>query len=204
MLVTIEGNIGVGKTTFLQRLEDDPNVLVIYEPVDEWIKFKDEETNKSLFELYYNDKTRYAFLFQIMALQTRFENLVQSHNEETKHKVVVCERSILTDYNIFAKMMREDGFLSQLELDIYKKCHAFMMQICKVHVDKMIYLRASPETCLERVQKRNRIGEDNINIEFLKHLHDSHDKWLNDMDNVIIIDAEKDIDIAEVMKHIVA
>lgn len=203
MLVTIEGNIGVGKTTFLQQIEANKDIVVLYEPVDEWIKFKDNKSGKSLFELYYNDKSKYSFLFQMMALQTRFENLVKCNNvEEHSDKIVVCERSILTDYNIFAKSMNEEGVLSDLELEIYRKCHSFMMEICKVKVDKMIYLRASPETCLQRVNKRNRVGEDNIDISFLRDLHNAHDTWLNNCDNVITIDAENDIDITNILNEI--
>jgi deoxyadenosine/deoxycytidine kinase len=37
-------------------------------------------------------------------------------------------------------------------------------------------VKANPETCLERVQKRNRKGE-TIELDYLKKCHDYHESW---------------------------
>lgn len=203
-LITVEGNIGVGKTTFLKRLEDNYNVNVLYEPVEEWLVYKDTVTNKSLFELYYEDKKRYAFTFQIMALQTRFEKLVDVCKNTTA-KYVVCERSIFTDFNIFAKLMNKKGDMSDIELEVYKKCHSFMTCLCNINIHKYIYLKASPSTCLERIKQRGREGEDNIDIEFLISLHDCHETWLNEeveSENVIHVSTEHHIDYETIISQL--
>jgi deoxyadenosine/deoxycytidine kinase len=203
LLVTVEGNIGVGKTTFLKKLEEEHGAKVIYEPVDEWLMYKDTDSGHSIFEMYYNNKKRYAFTFQIMALQTRFENLVKVCENATD-EIIICERSIFTDFNIFAKLMNQQGDMSDVELEIYKKCHSFMTDLCGISIHTYIYLNASPTTCLQRVQKRNRVGEENIDIKFLGLLHDHHESWLNNIDqkNVVRVNTECDIDYNYVMEQI--
>jgi deoxyguanosine kinase len=203
ILVTVEGNIGVGKTTFLKRLEDEYGAKVIYEPVDEWLMYKDTRTGQSIFEMYYNNKTRWAFTFQIMALQTRFENLVKVC-ETPIDQIIICERSIFTDFNIFAKLMNQQGDMSDIELAIYKKCHSFMTDLCQITIKRYIYLQATPNTCLERVQKRNREGEENIDIDFLNILHDYHESWLNNIEEckLIRVNTESSIDYNAVMDEI--
>jgi deoxyadenosine/deoxycytidine kinase len=194
MIVSIEGNIGAGKTTFLQYLQKNPENIIIYEPVDDWLALKDSKTGVSIFEKYYEDKERNGFLFQTMALQTRFENLVKMSRKH-KGRVMFCERSIYTDFHIFAKVMASQGNLSDLEMQVYKKCHKFMCELAdEVHIGGMIYLKASTEVCMQRVRKRNRLGEDGITSDYLGDLHDAHENWLMDpQQNVMVLDAETDL-----------
>jgi len=42
----------------------------------------------------------------------------------------------------------------------------------------LVYLRAKPETCLERIKTRNRPEEQSITLDYLKQLHDCHEQWL--------------------------
>jgi deoxyadenosine/deoxycytidine kinase len=46
-------------------------------------------------------------------------------------------------------------------------------------VDGMIYLRTSTDRCLERIQKRNRKGEENIDIDYLHILEDAHEEMID-------------------------
>lgn len=199
MICTIDGNIGVGKTTLLKELEKHPKITVVYEPVDEWVNCKDTVTGQSIFELYYQNKKRYAFLFQIMALQTRFENIIKI-SKENPDKIIVCERSIYTDIEIFAKLMHEEECLSDVEMQIYNKLHTFMLQISNLKINKIIYLRALPDVCISRIRKRERKGEEHIKLEYIKKLHKAHDEWLLQCDNVSVINADSAFDTNLVLK----
>lgn len=42
----------------------------------------------------------------------------------------------------------------------------------------LVYLRATPETCLERIKCRNRPEEQSITIDYLRQLHELHENWL--------------------------
>lgn len=181
MLFTVEGNIGAGKSTLLKKLETTefaiPHVI-LYEPIDDWLNVKPEGPNStSLFEKYYNDKRRYGFMFQMYALQTRVNHMLKTL-EENPDKIIICERTHFTDSEIFAKMLYKENIMDKTEYYVYKSwyddCNARLTGIVK----GAIYLRADPPTCMTRIAKRNRDGEDNISVHYIKTLHDLHEEWL--------------------------
>lgn len=177
-IFTVEGNIGAGKSTLLSSLQNlqfkEPH-KVIQEPVDEWT----QETNNdsSILELYYADRKRYAFMFQMFALQTRFEHMhnVIKNNPDT---IIICERCPLTDLEIFAKMLFDSKQISEVEMNIYKRWYDFMNMLIGPKIKGVLYLRMPISTCASRIIKRNRKGEGNITMEYLHSLHDQHETWL--------------------------
>ena len=70
----IEGNIGSGKTTLVQKLRELNKYEVIEEPVNEWLSIKDNN-NKNLLGLFYENPQQYAYLFQSIVFQTRLKSL---------------------------------------------------------------------------------------------------------------------------------
>jgi thymidylate kinase len=62
-------------------------------------------------------------------------------------------------------------------------------------VNLIIYIKTSPEKCLERINKRNRIEESSIKLDYLIKCNKYHDDWLYDNNNIIIIDGHDTIDI---------
>jgi len=203
---TVEGNVGAGKTTLLKQLEtatfSRPHV-VIYEPVDEWMNFRLEEGDKSLFEMFYEDQKKYAFVFQMMAMQSRYESM-QKFMEEHADKIIICERSFLTDCEIFAKLNHREGNISDIELHVYKKWHTFFMKVLKPTIKGIVYLHAEPAVCKERIEKRNRHGEEGFSDLYLEKLHESHEMWLSDQTLAPVerIDASGEIDVAAVVAFI--
>lgn len=60
----------------------------------------------------------------------------------------------------------------------------------------IVYLRAKPEICLERIKTRNRPEEQSITLDYLKQLHDRHEEWLLSQNQtsitpVLVIDADQ-------------
>ena len=112
MILTIEGNIGSGKSTLVKQLRTElaSKWTFLDEPVDEWLELKDE-SGKSLIELFYADKKRYSYTFQNYAYITRMRKLM----ETKKHNVNVTERCVLTDKHVFAQMLTDDGYMNQME-----------------------------------------------------------------------------------------
>ncbi len=62
---------------------------------------------------------------------------------------------------------------------------------------RIVYLRATPETCLERIQARHRSEEETIDLNYLQALHECHEDWLvkhsctNSFPPVLIVDANQ-------------
>ena len=182
MLIAIEGNIGAGKSTLLKRLECETKFckdhIVMYEPIDEWLNVKpDGEDGPSLFEKYYSDKRRYGFMFQMYALQTRLAHLMKIV-KENPDKIIICERTHLTDAEIFAKMLAKDKLIDSYENYVYESWFKHAAVELDGVVKGVVYLRASPPTCMTRIAKRNRDGEDAISVNYIKTLHALHEDWL--------------------------
>ena len=119
LLISIEGNIGSGKSTimkYLRHLKND-QIMFVDEPVDEWLQITNEE-NKNCLQLFYENKKKNAFWFQILAYITRLRNLLEII-EKNNDKIIICERSIYTDHHVFAKMLYETGNIEEMEWKTY-------------------------------------------------------------------------------------
>ena len=182
-IFSIEGNIGSGKSTLVLQLKknilninntqnNQDSIFYLDEPVDIWESIKDEE-GKNIIEKFYADQKKYAFSFQLMAYVSRLHELkkaIQSGN-----KIIICERSIYTDKNVFAKMLYDNKNIEKVNYEIYLKWFdEFTSDIPKINC---IYVKTSPEKCYERVIKRNRKGEI-IPLEYLKSCGNYHDEWI--------------------------
>ncbi len=110
-----------------------------------------------------------------MAFITRVRRL-RLAIEQNPGKVIVTERSVFTDREIFAKMLYNDKKIEDIEYTIYLKW--FDELVGQVKVDKIIYVRVEPEECFKRVLHRNRQGE-SIPLEYLQSCHEYHEKWLS-------------------------
>lgn len=179
-IFTVEGNIGSGKSTLIkilkQRLSHLGHRSIIYlqEPVDIWESIKDSE-GKTIIEKYYENQTKYAFPFQMMAYISRIHQLREILTKYN-NVVVICERSVFTDREIFAKMLHDDKKIEDIEYSIYLKW--FDEFVKDLPVKGIIYVKADPEICEKRVIKRNRKGE-SIPLSYLQNCHKYHEKWLN-------------------------
>lgn len=176
MILTIEGNIGAGKSTFLEDLKSKlgrENVVYLQEPVEEWQQFQDTN-GKNILEHFYEDVSQFSFPFQIMALITRAERLKKAKTD-FPNSIIISERSMFTDREVFARMLHNDGKLSDMLYSIYLKC--FDLYTHDLDIDGIIYLKTNPETCAKRVVKRNRKGE-SISLGYLQKCNDTHDGWI--------------------------
>jgi len=187
----VEGNIGSGKSTFLKKLSSE--FKVVQEPVDEWSKMKNAN-GKNILEEFYEDPQRNAYLFQSIAFRSRVKNITDLDEN------VIVERSIYTDRMVFADVCKEDGNISEIEWNDYIEWFDFIVKHIGFKPKGFIYLRTDPEKSYERINKRNRSGESNISLEYLRKLHQRHDKWLVDESSrnatvpVLVLDVTEDFE----------
>ena len=105
IVISLDGNIGAGKSTLLEAVRKAlPDVEVVVEPVGEWLTLKNAE-GKSLLELFYDDKRRWAYTFQNLTILSRLR-AIREVLASTKKKVIIMERSVLTDRFVFAEMLK--------------------------------------------------------------------------------------------------
>ncbi len=179
VLISIEGNIGSGKSTLVKKIREKfPHVVIVDEPVEEWASITDSN-GVGILERYYSDQKRWAFAFQMMAFITRAKRLINID----KNAIVITERSVFTDREIFAKMLFDAGKIEDIEYSIYLK---WFDELSKgIKVDQIIYMNTPPEVCCDRVISRGRKGE-SIPLEYLQDCHKYHEEWMSHETSVIM------------------
>ena len=204
IILSVEGNIGSGKSTFLRELQiylTTNNVIsksggkplkfcFLQEPVTIWQTIIDKE-GKNILENYYADQKKYAFSFQMMAYISRLSILRNALKED--YDVIITERSIFTDKNVFAKMLYDTDKIEEIEYNIYNMWfREFIDELPKIY---FVYVKTQPEIADERVIVRARPGE-TIPLEYLKDCHKYHEDWLNSAsENTSILFLDGNIDL---------
>ena len=184
-IVSIEGNIGSGKSTLLSNLrqyyENNSNVVFLKEPVDEWEKIKDEN-GETILKKFYADQEKYSFPFQMMAYVSRIKVLRDTlktikTDTENKNIIIITERSLYTDKMVFAKMLYDSKKIEHVNYQIY--LNWFDTFSDEFPVNKVVYVKTSPDKCYQRIVKRSRTGEENIPLEYLTSCSIYHDNMLD-------------------------
>jgi deoxyadenosine/deoxycytidine kinase len=194
-IITIEGNIGVGKSTFVDIINKNiSNSEVVSEPVEMWKQLQDSD-GSNILQKFYHDIPRWAYSFQNLACITRMTK-IEDTIKSTNAQYVFLDRSLGTDKNVFEKMLFDSGKISQIEHQMYNLWCDFYYKYVRSELENIIiYLRCKPETALNRIKKRGRVEEKDITIEYLNDLHKYHEEWLGCPDlNVVVIDCDKDFE----------
>lgn len=186
-IFTVEGNIGSGKSTLVKKLKNTfhniENIKIIFldEPVSVWENIKDKD-GKNIIEKYYENQKKYAFSFQMMAYISRIHEIKQVL-KNNKNVIILSERSVFTDKEIFAKMLYDDDKIEDIEYNIYLKW--FDEFVKDIPISGIIYVKTNPEICEKRVIKRNRKGE-SIPLSYLKNCYTYHENWLNNENTPVL------------------
>ena len=205
IIISLDGNIGAGKSTLLQEIRNKlHDVHIVDEPVGQWTSLKNAK-GKSLLELFYEDKNRWSYTFQNCALLTRLKNIQKAvENIDTtisSPQVIITERSVLTDKHVFAEMLYDAGNIDPLEWELYESW--FNVFGKKYPVRAIIYVSTSSGTSKERINTRNRSGEESIDLEYLDALDKQHKKWIKNTNiPVLTLSTEADIPVEENIERI--
>ena len=205
--ISIEGNIGSGKSTLLANLREyyknNNNVIFLKEPVDEWAKIKDIN-GITILEKFYADQEKYSFSFQMMAYVSRIKVLRDTLKEKTekvnkinngqekKQYIIITERSLYTDKMVFAKMLYDSGKIEDVNYQIYLNWFDTFSGEFPVH--KIVYVKASPEKCYQRIARRSREGEENIPLDYLTSCSLYHDNMLDKTTSTCVCDEQLILD----------
>ena len=156
MHIAVAGNIGAGKTTLSELLAKHYKWTPHYEGVEENPYLND----------FYNDMQRWSFNLQIYFLNSRFKQIIDIQQLK---KVVIQDRTIYEDAEIFAPSLHSMGLMSTRDFKNYKTLFDIMVSLIKP-LDLLIYLRATVPTLVNQIQKRGREYESSIRLDYLKQL----------------------------------
>ncbi len=176
--IAVSGNIGAGKTTLSEMLSKHYDWEVHYE---------DANANPYLSD-FYDDMQRWSFNLQIYFLNSRYRQIIDIQKGD---KVIIQDRTIYEDANIFAPNLHEMGLMAKRDFENYKTLFDTMTSQIKPP-DLLIYLKASIPTLVGHIQKRGRDYEGNISLDYLKRLNGKYNEWIDsyDIGKLLIIDAD--------------
>ncbi len=157
-LITIEGNIGAGKTTLTHLLANHFNARMVLE------EFAD---NPFLPKFYENPK-QYAFPLELFFMAERYKQLKDLlHTADLFQEVTICDY-LFTKCLLFAKVN-----LPQEEYKLYQKLFDIIHQQI-TFPDILIYLHAPIERLQANIKKRSRTYEQSIPDAYLQHIQDTY------------------------------
>jgi deoxyguanosine kinase len=163
MYVSIEGVIGVGKTTLARMLQPAFHSEILLEIFEE---------NPFLSD-FYGDRERYAFQTQIFFLLSRYHQ--QNNNVP---KILAEGKNLIADYT-FAKDALFAGInLHGDELDMYHRVHeALGEKIPKPQL--LVYLQASTDTLMNRIALRDRPYERQMERSYIDELNGAYENFFS-------------------------
>jgi deoxyadenosine/deoxycytidine kinase len=165
-IVAIEGNIGCGKSTMLNRLRHlsvtrfDNRMKVLTEPVEEW---------EALLERSYNDPSRWCFAINTKVLLSLKDWFPERSPDR---RLYVTERSPVSSRFVFADVHSKTGTMDAIECgllaDLYDRLEMWTP-------DVTVYIRTDPSVCFDRLRQRDRACEKTLSLDYLHQLHDQHE-----------------------------
>jgi deoxyadenosine/deoxycytidine kinase len=164
LYVAVAGNIGVGKTSLVERLCRHFDWQAVYEAI----------TSHPYLDDYYHDMPRWGFHSQVYFLTMKFR---QQQAIAASAQSCCQDRSLYEDYEIFVKSLAEQGILSARDLETYSLLYEAIIDTVP-RPDLLIYLRASVPTLAERIVARGRPAEKGISLAYLERLNVQYEKWI--------------------------
>ena len=172
-IYSIEGNIGAGKTTILKIIgKNFDDVTFVEEPVSQWQNLGGE----NLLEKFYQDPERWGFTFEFYSMLSKIKCLMKA--ADTEKNIIIIERSILSN-KIFIDISKEMNKLNDLEYGMLINTYNFYRQNVYPILNGIIYLNTPVDLCVQRIIKRNRGGESNVDKNYLLMLKEKFDELSN-------------------------
>ncbi len=158
--IVVEGVIGVGKTSLARLLSERLKARLVLEEVEENPFLKD----------FYRDRDRYAFQTQMHFLFSRYQQQRGLRQLELFSERMVSDYLFQKD-RIFASLN-----LTDRELALYERLVGWLeLEVMKP--DVVVYLQASPDTLVERIGRRGRPYEKDMEREYLRQLNEAYNHF---------------------------
>lgn len=172
--ITIEGNIGAGKTTLSHLLARHFNARLVLE------EFAD---NPFLPKFYENPK-QFAFPLELFFMAERFKQLKDLIQQKDLFQDITISDYLFTKCLLFAKVnLPEDEF--RLYQRLFEIIHQQLIQ-----PDLLIYLHSPVQKLQQNIKKRKRPYEQNIPDEYLFNIQQTYTHYIKDHNiKTLFIDA---------------
>jgi deoxyadenosine/deoxycytidine kinase len=157
--VAVEGPIGVGKTSLVERLAARFSGVKVL-----------EDAGNPFLEAFYKGVPGAAFQVQIFFLLSRYQQHVELRQGDLFTRLVVADYTMAKD-RLFARLNLTDP-----EFALYDRLYNLLVPSLP-KPDLVIYLEASVEVCLERIRRRGRPFERTIDLGYLRRLKEAYAEY---------------------------
>jgi len=176
--IIVEGTVGCGKSTLLDIVSSLPGVMVVPEPVSEW----QNVNGTDLLQLMIEDGPRWSGLFQMEATLSRLKAALQKAVDARGRPALVriMERSLYSERYCFLEQLKRTNTISDPEYFVMDRWHKFAVENFEPQIkpDLIVFLKTDLETVSERIQRRGREEEQNIDLNFVDGINKLHEDWL--------------------------
>lgn len=160
--ITIEGNIGAGKTTLANLLSKHYNARLILE----------EFADNPFLPKFYENPDQFAFPVELFFMAERFKQLKELLSQKDMFQTLTISDYLFTKCLLFAKVtLPEDEF--RLYQRLFDIIHQQLIQ-----PDILIYLHAPVSKLQSNIRKRNRVYEQNISDDYLFNLQETYTNYI--------------------------
>lgn len=172
--ITVEGNIGAGKTTLSHLLAKHFNARLILE----------EFADNPFLPKFYENPNQYAFPLELFFMAERYKQLKEMVHTKDLFQSITVSDYLFTKCLLFAKVN-----LPEEEFRLYQKLFDIIHQQL-VFPDILIYLHAPVQKLQANIKKRNRSYEQAIPDEYLFNLQETYTSYIKQHNiKTIFIDA---------------
>ncbi len=172
--ITVEGNIGVGKTTLTHLLAKHFNARLILE----------EFADNPFLPKFYEKPDQYAFPLELFFMAERYKQLKEMVHTKDLFQSVTISDYLFTKCLLFAKVN-----LPEEEFRLYQKLFDIIHQQL-TFPDILIYLHAPVQKLQANIKKRNRSYEQHIPDEYLFNIQETYTSYIKHHNiKTIFIDA---------------
>lgn len=184
--ITVEGNIGSGKTTLAKRLAEKLNARLILE----------EFADNPFLSKFYQNPEQYAFPVELFFMAERFkqlENVLQTR--DLFHQITV------SDYFFTKCLLFARANLPEDEFTLYQKLFDVMAPQL-INPDIILYLNCPVEKLQENIKKRGRPFEQDISNEYLYKIQRTYASYFKQHDTKRIMIDASNADFLSNDKHV--
>lgn len=164
--ITVEGPIGVGKTTLSIAIAEAQRFHQLSEIVDE----------NPFLNKFYEDIEEWSFQTEMFFLCNRYKQL-----SDIQKKFLSQQQPVVADYNIFKNLIFAKRSLPADEYAKYEEIYHILTKDMPVP-NVIIYLHATLDTLMKRIALRGRDFEKNIDPSYLRQLSEDYEQFIADFE----------------------
>ena len=164
--ITVEGPIGVGKTSLAKAIASHFEYKLLKEIVDE----------NPFLDKFYDDIQEWSFQTEMFFLCNRYKQL-----EDIQVKYIQNNQPVVADYHIFKNLIFAQRTIQESQFSKYKDIYS-ILTMDMPRPNMVIYLDASIETLMHRIALRGREFEKNISEKYLMQLSEDYAQFMNEFE----------------------